>query len=64
MKKTYKIKNPKPIKAWAIIDLQKVYTRFTYDKKPPVLAIYDKRPHITKEWKFARKVIRVWVKPA
>lgn len=52
-----------PFTAWAVIDLQKPIERWTYNgdggKTIGLYAIYDKKPKIPKEWRDAKKAIRV-----
>lgn len=54
----------KPLKLWAIIDVQKNNPRFCYaDEKKTngTMAIYDKKPQIKKGWEKEKRVIRVTV---
>ena len=60
--------NPKPLKAWAIIDIEQYsdpfpLVRWTYagdeGKKNGLLAIYDKKPTIPEGWEQIKKVVEV-----
>lgn len=54
----------KPIKLWAIIDVQNKEPRFCYadeKKTKGAMALYDKKPKIDKSWKYYKKVVRVTV---
>lgn len=49
---------------WAIIDTQKSEPRFCYadqKKTDGIMAIYDKKPKIPEQWKFAKKIVKVSV---
>lgn len=52
----------KPLKLWAIVDVQKKNPRFCYaneNKKDGAIALYDKKPIIKKGWEDVKKAIRV-----